>query len=150
MKCPACQHTSSKVVDSRSSNDGNSIRRRRECLECGFRYSTYEQIELLNLYVIKKNGERESYQQEKLKRGINRALEKRPVNEKQIKKIITDIEQEIQSTGQTEISVNKIGEIVMKVLSEVDEVAYIRFASVYRSFKDIDSFKQELNKLLDK
>jgi transcriptional repressor NrdR len=150
MKCPACQHTASKVVDSRSSNDGNSIRRRRECLECGFRYSTYEQIELLNLYVIKKNGERESYQQEKLKRGINRALEKRPVTEKHIKKIITDIEQEIQSTGKTEISVNEIGEIVMKILSEVDEVAYIRFASVYRSFKDIDSFKKELNKLLEK
>ena len=148
MRCPSCQHGDSKVIDSRSSQDGSSIRRRRECLECSFRYSTYEQIELLNLYVVKKDNKREPYKQEKLRMGVNRALEKRPVSEKQVRKLINDIEQDIQSTGKSEITVGEIGEIVMNHLKTVDEVAYIRFASVYRSFKDIDSFKEELNRLL--
>ncbi len=148
MRCPSCQHVDSKVVDSRASSDASAIRRRRECLDCGFRFSTYEQIELLNLNVIKKNGHREPYRQEKLKGGVYRALEKRPVSDKEVRKMITDIEQEIQSLGANEIPVEKIGEIVMNKLREVDEVAYIRFASVYRSFKDIESFKEELNNLL--
>ena len=148
MRCPSCQHNDSKVIDSRSSADGTAIRRRRECLSCEFRFSTYEQIELLNLYVTKKDGRREQYRQEKLKGGVYRALEKRPVSEKEVRKMISEIEQEIQSLGINEISVQEIGEIVMKKLRDIDEVAYIRFASVYRSFKDIESFKKELNNLL--
>src|SRR3989304_2773110 len=111
MRCPSCQHNDSKVIDSRASADGTAIRRRRECLACEFRFSTYEQIELLNLYVIKKDGRREPYRQEKLKRGIYKALEKRPVSEKEVRKMINDIEQEIQSLGVNEISVKQIGEI---------------------------------------
>ena len=149
MKCPSCGDIESKVVDSRASADNTAIRRRRECLSCHFRFSTYEQIELLNLYVIKKSGERDLYRKEKLLNGIKIALEKRPVKDSDVKKMITQIEQEIQTEGQSgEIKSRTIGEIVMKALKQLDEVAYIRFASVYRSFKDIESFKTELSKLL--
>jgi transcriptional repressor NrdR len=149
MKCPSCGNVESKVVDSRSSADNVAIRRRRECLSCGFRFSTYEQIELLNLYVNKKSGEREIYKKEKLLTGLKISLEKRPVKDNDVKKMISQIEQEIQNKGQTgEIKSVEIGEIVMRALKELDEVAYIRFASVYRSFKDIESFKNELSKLL--
>jgi len=151
MKCPSCGNIESKVIDSRASSDNKAIRRRRECLKCGFRFSTYEQIELLNLYVIKKSGEREIYRKEKLLSGIDISLEKRPVKDEDVKKMISQIEQEIQTQGQSgEIKSRKIGEIVMNELKNLDEVAYIRFASVYRSFKDIESFKNELSKLLDK
>jgi len=149
MKCPSCENVESKVVDSRSCSENTAIRRRRECLGCGFRFSTYEQVELLNLYVIKKTGEREIYKKEKLLSGIKIALEKRPVKEEDVKKMISQVEQNIQTTGQSgEIKSKEIGEIVMTALKGVDEVAYIRFASVYRSFKDIESFKKELSKLL--
>lgn len=149
MKCPSCGDVESKVIDSRASADNTAIRRRRECLSCHFRFSTYEQIELLNLYVIKKNGQRDIYKKEKLLTGIQIALEKRPVKDSDVKKMITQIEQEIQAEGQSgEIKSRAIGEIVMKSLKGLDEVAYIRFASVYRSFKDIESFKTELSKLL--
>ncbi len=147
MRCPACQHPDSKVLDSRSSADGTSIRRRRQCLSCDFRFSTYEQIELLNLSVVKKDHSEEPYRQEKLKRGVYRALEKRPISEKDIRKMITEIEQEIQSYGNNEIQSQQIAEIVMKKLKEVDDVAYIRFASVYKNFQDVESFKDALNKL---
>jgi transcriptional repressor NrdR len=149
MKCPSCGNVESKVVDSRASSDNTAIRRRRECLECNFRFSTYETIELLNLYVIKKSGEREIYRKEKLLNGLKIALEKRPVKDENVKKIISQIEQDIQNIGQGgDIKSRKIGEIVMKHLKELDEVAYIRFASVYRSFKDLESFKKELAKLI--
>jgi len=147
MLCPACQYNDTKVIDSRVSAGGSAIRRRRECLVCSFRFSTYEQVELLNIYVVKKDGKRELYSQGKLKRGLDTALKKRRITEKQITKLITDIEQEIQKLGVSEISVTEIGEIVMKHLKSVDEVAYIRFASVYRSFESVESFMDELEKL---
>jgi len=151
MKCTSCGNIESKVIDSRSSADNTAIRRRRECLSCGFRFSTYETIELLNMYVIKKSGERDIYKKEKLLSGIKIALEKRPVKEDEVKKVILAIEQEIQTEGQSgEIKSRAIGEIVMKHLKGLDEVAYIRFASVYRSFKDLETFKKELAKLIEK
>lgn len=150
MKCPSCGDDESKVVDSRSSAENTAIRRRRECLSCGFRFSTYETIELLNLYVLKKSGERDIYKKEKMLTGLKIALEKRPVKDEDVKKMITQIEQTIQSEGQSgEIKSRQIGEIVMKNLKELDEVAYIRFASVYRSFKDLETFKKELSKLIE-
>ncbi len=150
MKCPSCGNVESKVVDSRSSSDNTAIRRRRECLACSFRFSTYETIELLNLYVLKKSGEREIYRKEKLLNGLKISLEKRPVKDVDVKKMISQIEQDIQSSGQAgDIKTRKIGDIVMKHLKELDEVAYIRFASVYRSFKDLESFKKELSKLIE-
>ncbi|MBI3114897.1 MAG: transcriptional repressor NrdR [Candidatus Kerfeldbacteria bacterium] len=148
MKCPACHYADSKVTDSRLVNQGYAIRRRRECEHCSFRFSTYEEVEILNLTVVKRDGSREPYSREKLEAGLKRAFEKLPFTGEQFRRLVSGIERDIQLKGKTEITSRAIGEIIMRWLKRTDEVAYIRFASVYRSFKDVDSFKAELNLLV--
>ncbi len=148
MKCPFCANLESKVVDSRPADEGASIRRRRECLSCGKRFTTYETVESLPLVVIKKDGSRQSFDKDKVLRGMIRACEKRPVAMEQLVRIADTIEQELQNSLERETNTDRIGELVMHYLKDVDEVAYVRFASVYRQFKDIDTFMAELNKLL--
>ncbi|MGI5906771.1 MAG: transcriptional regulator NrdR [Candidatus Pararuminococcus gallinarum] len=149
MKCPYCAHLESKVVDSRPSDEGASIRRRRECLACHRRFTTYETMESLPLVVIKKDGSRQTFDKSKILAGMIRACEKRPVPFSCLESIADEIEQTLQNDMEREISTTKIGELVMERLKEVDEVAYVRFASVYRQFKDINTFMSELNKLLE-
>ena len=149
MKCPYCGYKESKVVDSRPAEEGSSIRRRRECLSCERRFTTYETVESLPMVVIKKDGSRQSFDRSKVLRGMIRACEKRPVTLSQLEKIADDIEQELQSSLEREISTVDIGEMVMTRLKDVDEVAYVRFASVYRQFKDINTFMEELKLLLN-
>jgi transcriptional repressor NrdR len=148
MKCPYCGTKDSKVIDSRPAEEGSTIRRRRECLFCKKRFTTYEMIERLPLVVIKRDGSRQSFDKVKLINGMVRACEKRPVSLATLEGIADDIEQELQSNLEREISTVEIGEMVMSRLKDVDEVAYVRFASVYRSFKDINTFMEELTKLL--
>ncbi len=148
MKCPFCGFLESKVIDSRPAEEGSTIRRRRECLACQKRFTTYEIIEHLPLVVVKRDGSRQSFDRVKLINGMVRACEKRPVSLAQLEKIADEIEQELQSALEREISTVDIGEMVMRRLKDVDEVAYVRFASVYRSFKDINTFMDELTKLL--
>lgn len=148
MKCPYCSHPESKVVDSRPSEEGSSIRRRRECLDCHRRFTTYETMESLPLVVIKRDGSRQSFDRAKLLNGMIRACEKRPVAFDTLNAIATDIELALQNEMEREISSSAIGELVMARLKDVDEVAYVRFASVYRQFKDINTFMAELTKLL--
>ena len=148
MKCPFCGYTESKVIDSRPAEEGATIRRRRECLACQKRFTTYEIIERLPLVVVKRDGSRQTFDRVKLINGMGRACEKRPVSLAQLESIADDIEQELQSSLEREVSTVAIGEMVMSRLKEVDEVAYVRFASVYRSFKDINTFMEELTKLL--
>lgn len=148
MKCPFCANPESKVVDSRPADEGASIRRRRECLECGKRFTTYETMESLPLVVVKKDGSRQSFDKDKVLRSMIRACEKRSVPMDRLVRIADSIEQELQNSLDREISSEKIGELVMDHLKKVDEVAYVRFASVYRQFRDIDTFLSELNKLL--
>ena len=148
MKCPFCGFTDSKVIDSRPAEEGATIRRRRECMACQKRFTTYEIIERLPLVVVKRDGSRQSFDKVKLINGMVRACEKRPVSLQTLEKIADEIEQELQGKLEREISTVEIGEMVMKRLKEVDEVAYVRFASVYRSFKDINTFMEELSKLL--
>ncbi len=150
MKCPFCAYEESKVIDSRPTDEGERIRRRRECLKCGKRFTTYEMIESLPIIVIKKDGSRETFDRQKLLTGMLRACEKRPVSIETLDKAISDIETVIQNSLDREVSSVKIGELVMEKLKEIDEVAYVRFASVYRQFKDINTFMNELNKLLSK
>lgn len=150
MKCPFCGHLEDKVIDSRPAEDGSAIRRRRECLSCSSRFTTYEKVELLPLLVIKKDGTREVYSQEKLLGGLMKACEKRPVSSEQLEQIVSYVENQIQNTAKREISTNEIGEMVMMQLKEIDEVAYVRFASVYRQFKDVNSFMEELQDMLKK
>ena len=148
MKCPVCYHEDTKVVDSRVAADGLSIRRRRECLKCGFRFSTCEEVEILDLTIVKNNGRREAYSREKMVRGLTKALEKRPITDDTFKKLVNSIERGLQMLRKSEVTSNQIGQIAMKHLKKVDQVAYIRFASVYESFKDAHTFRRELNKLL--
>ena len=148
MKCPFCGFTDSKVIDSRPAEEGATIRRRRECLACQKRFTTYEIIERLPLVVVKRDGSRQSFDKVKLINGMVRACEKRPVSLQTLEQIADEIEQELQSNLEREISTVAIGEMVMNRLKDVDEVAYVRFASVYRSFKDINTFMEELSKLL--
>ena len=148
MKCPFCGFLESKVIDSRPAEEGSTIRRRRECLACQKRFTTYEIIEHLPLVVVKRDGSRQTFDRVKLINGMVRACEKRPVSLAQLEKIADEIEQELQSAPEREISTVDIGEMVMRRMKEVDEVAYVRFASVYRSFKDINTFMEELTKLL--
>lgn len=150
MKCPFCGYEESKVIDSRPTDEGERIRRRRECLECAKRFTTYEMIESLPIVVIKKDGSRETFDRQKLLTGMLRACEKRPVSVEMLDHAISDIETVIQNSLDREVSSDKIGELVMEKLKEIDEVAYVRFASVYRQFKDINTFMNELNKLLSK
>ena len=150
MKCPFCGYEESKVIDSRPTDEGERIRRRRECLECAKRFTTYEMIESLPIVVIKKDGSRETFDRQKLLTGMLRACEKRPVSIEMLDRAISDIETVIQNSLDREVSSDKIGELVMDKLKGIDEVAYVRFASVYRQFKDINTFMAELNKLLTK
>ena len=148
MKCPFCGYLDSKVVDSRPAEDGTSIRRRRECLECHKRFTTFEVMESLPVVVIKKDGSRQTFDRTKLLNGMIRACEKRPVPFGTLEKIAGEIDQVLQNEMDREVPSAKIGELVMDRLKDVDEVAYVRFASVYRQFKDISTFMAELNKLL--
>ena len=149
MRCPFCSHPESKVIDSRPAEEGASIRRRRECLACHKRFTTYETVESLPLMVIKKDGNRQTFDKTKLLNGMIRACEKRPVSYDTLEKIADEIEQELQNSLERETSTERIGELVMERMKKVDEVAYVRFASVYRQFKDINTFMAELNKLLE-
>ena len=149
MKCPYCAHLESKVVDSRPADEGSSIRRRRECLECQKRFTTYEKVETIPLIVIKKDNNREQYDRSKIEAGVLRACYKRPVSAQQIQQTIDDIELQIFKREDKEIPSKLIGEIVMDRLKDLDAVAYVRFASVYREFKDVNTFMSELKKILE-
>jgi len=147
MNCPYCNHIESKVTDSRDTG-ALSIRRRRECLKCGKRFTTYESIEMSPIYVIKKDGRREKFDRNKIKNGIMKALEKRPISHEKIEEIVDSIEEKIRRCGKEEIETSIIGEYVMDSLKQVDHVGYIRFASVYRSFTDVNSFEKEVKILM--
>lgn len=149
MKCPYCEYFESKVIDSRPTDEGQAIRRRRECMKCGKRFTTYEKIEEVPIIIVKKDGNRQVYDRNKLLNGILKACEKRPVSIGTIERIVDDIERNLSSTLEKEITSVEIGEMVMNKLKNVDEVAYVRFASVYRQFKDVNSFMEELKKILD-
>ena len=150
MKCPFCGDQESKVVDSRRSEDGNSIRRRRECIACQRRFTTYEIVESLPIIVVKRDGTRQSFDRNKILNAMVRAFDKRKVEIADLERIATEIEQTIQITLEREVSTDKIGEMVMERIKSIDEVAYIRFASVYRRFQDVGSFVQEINQFLEK
>ncbi|WP_461813062.1 transcriptional regulator NrdR [Faecalimonas sp.] len=150
MKCPYCNHEDTRVIDSRPAEDGTSIRRRRSCDECGKRFTTYEKVETIPLIIIKKDNNREQYNRSKIEAGVLRACYKRPVSAEEIQRTIDAVETEIFKREEKEISSNIIGEIVMEKLKDLDAVAYVRFASVYREFKDVNTFMAELKKILDK
>lgn len=149
MKCPYCDYMESKVVDSRPTDEGQAIRRRRECMDCGKRFTTYEKIEEIPIIIVKKDGNRESYDRNKLLNGIIKSCEKRPVSINTIESIVDNIEKKISNSLEREITSIEIGEMVMNKLKDVDEVSYVRFASVYRQFKDVNSFMEELKRILD-
>ncbi|NQT80023.1 MAG: transcriptional regulator NrdR [Candidatus Aminicenantes bacterium] len=148
MQCPYCEHSESKVIDSRESKNGLSIRRRRECLSCKRRFTTYEKIEEIPFMVVKKDGRRQSFDSQKLLRGLLKACEKRPVPLVKLEEIVEEIESKLQEREEKEMNASEIGKFVMKKLKVLDKVAYVRFASVYREFKDVAEFKQELESLL--
>jgi len=147
MYCPVCNHKDTKVIDSRLSQDGSTIRRRRECFKCQYRFSTLEETEILDLMVVKRDGRREAYSREKIHKGLLKALEKRSYTNDSLTSLIHSIERDIQKKRKHEIKSQEIGEILMNRLKSFDKVAYIRFASVYRAFEDVDTFKEELEKL---
>jgi len=149
MKCPFCGHNEDKVIDSRSSEEGRSIRRRRECLNCKKRFTTYENIEETSLRVIKKDGRREPFDRKKILSGIQKACEKRPISTQQLEALADKVEYSLQSKFEKEVDASQIGELLMEFLYDLDEVAYVRFASVYRQFKDINQFMKELKGLLN-
>lgn len=148
MKCPFCTHFESKVIDSRPMDDNQKIRRRRECLKCGKRFTTYEIVETMPIMVIKRDNSREPYERQKLINGFMRACEKRPISIEKIEEMVDRVEARIQGSMEREISSKRVGEYALEELKNVDEVAYIRFASVYRQFKDVSTFLEELNKLM--
>ena len=148
MKCPFCGDEEDKVVDSRPSQDGKSVRRRRECASCGKRYTTYEYIENVSLTIVKNDGRREPFDRQKVQRGIELACNKRPVSAKKISALVDEIEEELQNLSKKEVTSKEVGAAVMKRLQDLDEVAYVRFASVYHKFKDINEFMNELKSLL--
>lgn len=150
MKCPFCSYRDSRVVDSRSVEDGSSIRRRRECPECGRRFTTYEKYEETPLVVSKKDGRRELFDNKKLLGGLLKAFEKRPIAYEKVQEIAEKIERELRMHGESEVESTMIGEIVMKYLEQTDQIAYVRFASVYRQFADVDNFMQELQRIMSK
>ena len=150
MKCPFCGDQESKVVDSRHSEDGNSIRRRRECITCQRRFTTYEIVESLPIIVVKRDGTRQSFDRNKILNAMVRAFDKRKVEISDLERIATEIEQTLQNTLEREVSTDKIGEMVMERIKTIDEVAYIRFASVYRRFQDVGGFVREINQYLEK
>jgi transcriptional repressor NrdR len=148
MKCPFCGFLEDKVVDSRPSKDGSSIRRRRECQECNRRFTSYEQIEELNYMVIKKDGRREPFDRGKLMKGLNKAFEKRPVKQIDIEQMVDDVERLLYANVEREMSTEQIGEFVIERIKQLDEIAYVRFASVYRKFKDFQQFYEEIHEIL--
>ncbi|AOH56041.1 MULTISPECIES: transcriptional regulator NrdR [Bacillales] len=150
MKCPSCQYNGTRVLDSRPVDESKSIRRRRECEACGFRFTTFEKVEETPLIVVKKGGTREEFSRDKILRGLIRACEKRPVPLKELEQITSYVEKELRNQGISEVKSDNVGEMVMDKLAEVDEVAYVRFASVYRQFKDINVFIDELKDLINK
>ena len=150
MKCPFCSSENTRVIDSRPADDNNSIRRRRVCDVCGKRFTTYEKVETIPLIVIKKDNNREQYDRAKIEAGVLRACHKRPISANDINKLIDEVETEIFSREEKEIPSDEIGEIVMDKIKDLDDVAYVRFASVYREFKDVNTFMSELKKMLDK
>lgn len=149
MKCPFCLYDESKVVDSRPTEEGQAIRRRRECIKCSKRFTTYEKIEEIPLIVVKKGGYSQSYDRNKLLNGIIKSCEKRPVSINDIERIVDEIEKNLSNSLEREVTSVELGEMVMDKLKDIDEVSYVRFASVYRQFKDVNSFMDELKKLLD-
>ena len=149
MKCPFCSHENTRVIDSRPADDNNSIRRRRVCDECGKRFTTYEKVETIPLIVIKKDNNREAYDRAKIEGGVLRACHKRPVSANQITKLVEDVENKVFNMEEKEIPSTAIGEMVMAHLKDLDAVAYVRFASVYREFKDVGTFMDELKSLID-
>jgi transcriptional repressor NrdR len=150
MYCAVCNHKDTKVVDSRISSDGASVRRRRECEKCGFRFSTFEEVELLDLTVIKQDGRREAYSRDKMIKGLEMSLQKRSYTDASFQKLVHKIERDIQKKRRGQLTSKELGEILMKHLKTFDKVAYIRFASVYRSFEDVETFETELQKLVKK
>lgn len=150
MKCPYCSHDNTRVIDSRPAEDNNSIRRRRVCDECNKRFTTYEKVEAIPLVIIKKDDNREAYDRSKIETGVLRACHKRPVSTDRIEILVDEVEADILNRGEKEVSSRIIGELVMNKLKELDAVAYVRFASVYREFKDINTFMDELKKVLDR
>ncbi len=148
MHCPVCSNKDTKVIDSRMSGEGMAIRRRRECEKCGYRFSTVEEVTLLDLTVIKRDGRREAYNRDKMIHGLERALEKRPYTEMDFQKLIHRVERDVQKKRRGEVTTKEIGEIVMRALEKFDKIAYIRFASVYRAFEDVASFERELQTLI--
>lgn len=150
MRCPYCNTAESKVIDSRPNDENNSIRRRRECLSCGRRFTTYETVESVPLVVVKKDGSRQSFDRQKLLNSMLRACDKRSVSLETLERTVNEIEQRLQNSMEREVSTQRVGELVMDALRGIDQVAYVRFASVYRQFQDIDTFMAELNKLLGK
>lgn len=150
MRCPSCQHHGTRVLDSRPVDEGRSIRCRRECEQCHYRFTTFEKVEEMPLIVVKKQGTREEFSRDKILRGLIKACEKRPVALEELEKITQDIERELRNQGAAEVKSETIGEMVMERLSKVDEVAYVRFASVYRQFKDLNVFIEELKELIKK
>ena len=149
MKCPFCNHENTRVIDSRPAEENNSIRRRRVCDECGKRFTTYEKVETIPLIIIKKDNNREAYDRTKIESGVLRACHKRPVSAAQITKLVDEVENEIFNLEEREIPSDIVGEILMRKLKALDEVAYVRFASVYREFKDVSTFMDELKKILE-
>ncbi len=149
MKCPYCDFYETKVIDSRPTNEGQAIRRRRECMNCGKRFTTYEKIEEIPLIVVKKDGNRQPYNRNKLLNGIIKSCEKRPVSMTTIESVVDEIEKKLYNSMEKEVTSQYIGEMVMSKLKDIDEVSYVRFASVYREFKDINTFMDELKKILD-
>lgn len=150
MRCPACHHNGTRVLDSRPSHEGRSIRRRRECEECNQRFTTFEMVEEVPLIVVKKDGTRQEFNRDKIIRGLIRACEKRPVPLETLEKIVIDVERELRGRGKNEVNSHDVGELVMERLADIDDVAYVRFASVYRQFKDINVFIKELTELMNK
>ncbi len=150
MRCPSCQHPETKVIDSRVSKDGAAIRRRRECLSCGFRFTTYERVEMQLPMVIKRDGRREAFCREKVIEGIRKACQKRPISMEEIEAFVNELERELMESGEREVPSTVIGERVMEKLHEWDDVAYVRFASVYRQFQDVNEFIEQIQQLLEK
>ncbi len=149
MRCPSCSSAENKVVDSRTARDGNAIRRRRECLACGARFTTYEYVERTQVLVIKKDGRREPFRREKLAEGISKACEKRPIPHDEIEALLDRVEVRVQGMGQSEIESRAVGEAVMEELARIDQIAYVRFASVYRDFRDVNHFMDEIKRVLE-
>lgn len=150
MQCPKCQNNGSRVVDSRPSDEGRAIRRRRECEACSFRFTTFERIEATPILVIKKDGKREEFNREKILRGLIRSAEKRPVSLEQMEQVVDQVENRVRALGENEVPTTQIGEFVMEYLVNLDEIAYIRFASVYRQFKDVSVFFEEMQEMVNK